>query len=454
MKRPDYQWFTLGEAARRVTISSADELSAWLTAQRQSGAALDQDAIKQIEDAFDRAPERVELFTLEEIEPTTHDASSLALRSSMRSTMHERGRWAVFTLAGQWVGGSQPQGLTELELSSYLRSLRWAAAAWVIARGGDELSLSWVGDAQLTAQLTAPTQRVSSEGQADEPTLLTWLNLDLSEASRERALSDPSRAPRVATLAPSNLEIIEALGALEMIVACEESSDLPKDWSGDVARLGPDLNPDLDALTARQPDLTISSLSVPGMERVITGLARRGLAQLALAPRSLDQVIGDISSVAARLGLEAQGAEVVERLRREREALTQLRNFPPARVYLEWWPKPMFTPGARCFSNELIALAGGVNVFGDREGSSVEISAQELIEAAPEVCFISWCGAPLEKLNPENLRRRAGLEELNESARRWVIPIDEAYTGRPGPRMLEASRQMARAIQALRGHEA
>ena len=114
----------------------------------------------------------------------------------------------------------------------------------------------------------------------------------------------------------------------------------------------------------------------------------------------------------------------------------------------------MFTPGARCFSNELIALAGGVNVFGDREGSSVEISAQELIEAAPEVCFISWCGAPLEKLNPENLRRRAGFEELNESARRWVIPIDEAYTGRPGPRMLEASRQMARAIRALRGYEA
>ena len=144
MKRPDYQWFTLGEAARRVTISSADELSAWLTAQRQSGAALDQDAIKQIEDAFERAPERVELFTLENLEPAIYDASSVTLSPST----HERRRWAVFTLAVQWVGGSQPQGLTELELDSYLRSLRWAAAAWVIARGGDDLSLSWVGDAQ------------------------------------------------------------------------------------------------------------------------------------------------------------------------------------------------------------------------------------------------------------------------------------------------------------------
>jgi iron complex transport system substrate-binding protein len=109
----------------------------------------------------------------------------------------------------------------------------------------------------------------------------------------------------------------------------------------------------------------------------------------------------------------------------------------------------MFTPGSTCFSNELIELAGGVNVFKDRIGSSVEITAQELIDADPDVCFISWCGAPYAKLNPENLRSRSGLELLNESARTHIIPIDEAYTGRPGPRMLEASRQMASVIQSL-----
>ena len=79
----------------------------------------------------------------------------------------------------------------------------------------------------------------------------------------------------------------------------------------------------------------------------------------------------------------------------------------------------------------------------------MEITPEELVEARPDVCFISWCGAPYAKLNPDNLRGRAGLEQLNEQARTQVIPIDEAYTGRPGPRMLEASRQMAEVIRAL-----
>jgi len=147
------------------------------------------------------------------------------------------------------------------------------------------------------------------------------------------------------------------------------------------------------------------------------------------------------------LGVPERGARLIERLEAERRELqARAASRSVARVYLEWWPKPMFTPGRDCYSNELIALAGGVNVFAGRAGSSIRIEPRELALAAPEVCFVSWCGAPASKLDPSNLIRRDGLAAVPAVRDGRVYPLHEAFSGRPGPRMLEAARVMARAI--------
>jgi iron complex transport system substrate-binding protein len=253
---------------------------------------------------------------------------------------------------------------------------------------------------------------------------------------------------RIVTLAPSNAEIVAALDRFGDVVACEDSSDYPPEVDT-VERLGPDLGPDLDRVAALQPDLVVSSLSVPGMERVVTGLRARALPQLVLAPTSYAAVLADIARVGAVLGEPARAQAVVDHMQRQRDQLEAHRRQPPVRVYLEWWPKPMFTPGGDCYSNELIELAGGTNVFGQREGSSVQIEAAELVAADPDVCFVSWCGVAPDKLDPGNLIEREGLQGLRAAAQGHVYRLDEAFSGRPGPRMLEASRRMAEAIARL-----
>ncbi len=297
--------------------------------------------------------------------------------------------------------------------------LVFAARAWLAARGGRTLNLA-----------DAEGRRIA-EG-----------------AFTLTGLSSPRPAPalRVVTLCPSNAEIVGALGAFARVVACEDSSDWPEEVAAR-ERLGPDLGPDLDRVAAIAPDLAISSLSVPGMERVVTGLRVRGVPQRVLAPRSVDDVIADLEVVAADLGMSA--AAVCEDMRREREALRAARGARRRRVYLEWWPRPMFSPGAACYSNELIDLAGGVNVFADRPGASLEVSAEEVVAAAPELCFVSWCGVAEAKLDPDNLIQRPGLEGLAAARAGRVYRLDERFSGRPGPRMLTAARIMARAIAGL-----
>lgn len=317
-------------------------------------------------------------------------------------------------------------GLARQELGS--RALRdpdalHAVRCWLAARG------------QRTTNLVTNSGQVVDRGAFDLASLGT----------APGGQGAPPR--RVVTIAPSNLEMVEALGCIDRVVACEDSSDWPAD-RGPVERLGPDLGPDLDRIAELKPDLVVSSLSVPGMERNVSGLRARGIPQVVLAPGSLADVMVDAQRVAACLGVQSAG--LVARLQTERDALRgDQSGADPVRVYLEWWPRPMFTPGRDCYSNELIELAGGVNVFRDRAGSSVEIQVADLVEADPEVCFVSWCGVDEAKLDPGRLRGRAELADVSAIRGGQVHALDERYAGRPGPNMLEAARRMADAIRGV-----
>lgn len=319
-------------------------------------------------------------------------------------------------------------GLSEQHIDAVAASdpdLLHAVQCWLCARGERSMDVR---------SLEAP-DRMIARG--------TFSPADLS--------SLPGQAPaRLITLCPSNAEMVHALDCFDRVIACEDSSDYPAMVST-LERLGPDLGPDLDRVAALTPDLVVSSLSVPGMERNVTGLWARGIPQIVLAPRSVADVMHELGVLASALGVEGKGREQAARMQHEVDALRAGNaGQTPLGVYLEWWPKPMFTPGSTCYSNELIALAGGRNVFGDKPGSSLEIKPADLIERNPQVCFVSWCGVALDKLDPDNLKKREGLGELAAAKRGAVFPVDERFSGRPGPRMLEAARVMAEGIQKAR----
>jgi len=298
-----------------------------------------------------------------------------------------------------------------------------AVSAWLIARGARSINLRRLED--------------------DQP-------LAVGPIAPEQLGIDPGRTftgPLV-SLCPSNAEAIAALGCFDRVIACEDSSDSPPEVE-QLERLGPDLGPDLDRIAALGPSLVVSSLSVPGMERNVTGLRARGVPQIVLAPRSIADVLAELERLGRALGVERRAAEVVADMREQIAALQRFAVGRPKRVYLEWWPRPMFSPGADCYSNELIALAGGVNVFGERPGSSLQIEPVELLAADPELCFVSWCGVAADKLDVRRLIERPGLEALGAARAGRVFPLDERFAGRPGPRMLEAARVMAEHIRRI-----
>src|SRR5438309_9652204 len=79
-------------------------------------------------------------------------------------------------------------------------------------------------------------------------------------------LSGPLDARRIVSVAPSNTEILHALGLGRRIVGVDRWSDYPPRVNS-LPRVGSDLRVDVERVTALQPDLVVASLHVRSEER-------------------------------------------------------------------------------------------------------------------------------------------------------------------------------------------
>ncbi|MBO1436702.1 cobalamin-binding protein [Meiothermus sp. CFH 77666] len=249
---------------------------------------------------------------------------------------------------------------------------------------------------------------------------------------------------RLVSLTCSNTEIVWALGCLDRLVGVDNNSDFPAQVRG-LPRVGPDLQIDLNQVEALKPDLVLASLSVPGMERVVEGLEKRAIPHLVLDPQTLQDVYADIEQVARWLGVEQQGQHVVRAMQQQ---IAQARGtlphwVRPPRLMVEWWPKPMIAAGRDSWVTQMLAALGAQNAFAHLPVRSRPLTPAEVEEAQPDAIVVSWCGA--KKLRPEVvLGRELDIPALRH---RQVFALEEAYLGRPGPRLAEGVKRLAELLR-------
>lgn len=260
---------------------------------------------------------------------------------------------------------------------------------------------------------------------------------------------------RLVSLTPSNTEIVHALGLDDWLVGVDDYSDYPPETVELLPKLGPDLQIDVDKVEALRPDLILASLSVPGMERVVQSLAERGLPYLVLNPLSLEDVLADIVRVGELTGHVERARRLVEELRGRlaavREAGGASRDEPPLRVFWEWWPRPLISPGRRSWINDLLGLVGAENVFAHLDVTSQTVSERDVLACDPDVIALCWCGSLQKAMDPERVRGRRGWERLRAVREGRIFALPEELFGRPGPRLVEGAEMLA---EVLRGERA
>jgi len=275
--------------------------------------------------------------------------------------------------------------------------------------------------------------------------------------------------PRIVSLLPGATEIVAALGAGAWLVGISHACDYPPDVthlprvtrtaldpglpSGAIdarvaaSRAGaPLVTLDVDRLRRLMPDVIIAQ-SLCDVCAVGDDLLARALPQLAHRPEvvtlhahALDEVFADMGRVGAALDLAGEAEELVAGLRYRLGSIPRSRSSKPPRVLVMEWVDPPYVAGH--WVPELVAAAGGQDVGAEPGTRSRARAWAELRALAPDLVVVSLCGfdVPRAKREAASVTDPDGRTLLDAG----VIYLDgNAYTSRPGPRLVDAAELLA-----------
>lgn len=243
----------------------------------------------------------------------------------------------------------------------------------------------------------------------------------------------------------SNTEIVSALGAASYLIGCDDDSDFPVAVVAAIPKLGRDLDLRVDEVIAMQPDLVLTSLTVPGHERIVDAIEAAGIRTLVCDPLSLEDIYRDIERIAEALSIPERGVQLIAEMR---AAMPSRANRNGPKVLIEWWPKPVITPTRLAWATDLIELAGGQNPWASIDAKSTPLTDEQVLASPPDVIAMSWCGVKVANYRADVVSRRPGWAAVPAVRNQQIVAISEEFLGRPGPRVVEGYRQLRAAIEA------
>lgn len=251
---------------------------------------------------------------------------------------------------------------------------------------------------------------------------------------------------RIVSLAPSNTEILFALGLGDRVVGVTKYCDFPAE-AQDKPKVGGFSTPDIEKIVELNPDLVVAA-SIH-QKQVIPELESRGIKVLALAPKTVDDVLQAIDLAGRATGAEKSARKMVEEMKARVVAVTSLvANLPDEarpRVFYVLWHDPLMTAGSDTLQSQLIDMAGGNNIFGDLTGYPT-VDLETLLQRQPQVIVAGSGHAPGDDAPWQWAKSEARLRDTEALRQGGVFQIDANITSRAGPRIVMALEETLRLI--------
>ena len=254
---------------------------------------------------------------------------------------------------------------------------------------------------------------------------------------------DRSRRPqRIISLAPSNTEILFALGLGDRIVGVTDYCDYPPEAKR-IVSIGGYSTPDAERIVSQNPDLVLAALG-NGQEN-ISLLKNLGFSVVALNPRSLEGILKNIELVGEITGSQKQAEELIFSIRGKIEVIgekVRQREIEerPRVLYIVWYPE-LWVAGSNTFPDELIRIAGGRNIAAEIEGWKI-MSMESVVEGDPEVIICSGHTGASYTIR-DNILKDSQFENLKAVKSGRVYPVaDPDTTELPGPRIIEGLEEI------------
>lgn len=263
------------------------------------------------------------------------------------------------------------------------------------------------------------------------------------------SLTLPNRPTRIVSTAPSNTEILFAIGGGEQLVGVTTYCNYPPE-AKQRQKIG-GFSPksiSIESIVKLQPDLV---LTTGGIQQSLTKSLRQvGLPVLSYDADSLDGVVENVRLIGQASGrqreAESLAARLQERLAAARARATAHQTAGP-RVLLLLSEEPLMSVGPKTFLGQMLELAGGQNVFADVTQQYPRISEEQIIQRNPEV-IVLWDGGNAA-VRREQLTKRPGWGQLDAVRHQRLPAIHEDLISRPTPRLFDGLDELTRALETV-----
>ncbi|MBI3792641.1 MAG: ABC transporter substrate-binding protein, partial [Gemmatimonadetes bacterium] len=206
-------------------------------------------------------------------------------------------------------------------------------------------------------------------------------------------------ATRIVSLNPSTTEVLFAIGAGSRVVGRTTWDGWP-DSARLVPSMGDALRPNVEVVLARKPDLVLLYASEDN-RAAAAAFRRAGIATLTLRNDHIADFARTTMLIARLTGDTAQARRVVDTvtasLARVRDAMA---GQPKVRAFWKTWDRPLLTIGKGSFLSELLAIAGGENLYDDLPSPSPAVTLEDVARRDPDVLLVAPGGERTPRASP------------------------------------------------------
>lgn len=262
---------------------------------------------------------------------------------------------------------------------------------------------------------------------------------------RSVSLAEP--AARVVSLAPSATEILFAVGAGEQVIGRDSFSNYPE-AAANIQDVGGSMGDySFEVIASLNPDLVLATeINTPEQVKALEDL---GLTVYYIKnPVQLDGLFPILETIGQLTGREAEASALVKDLTARVAAVTETvakaQTTPLVFYELDGSdPAKPWTSGPDTFMDQLIKMAGGINVGAVMQDAWAQISLEELLVQNPDLILL---GDAAYGVTAEQVAARSGWQTLSAVQNNAIYPFNDDTASRPGPRMVDALEELAKLL--------
>ena len=279
---------------------------------------------------------------------------------------------------------------------------------------------------------------------------------NISVTDDEGYITNMTSVPqRIISLAPSNTQILFAIGAGDRVVGVTDYDHYPYNFTawieaGNMTSIGGFSTPNKETIASLHPDLILATnINDPD---VVT-LRNLGYNVLVLNPNDVNGILHDITMVGTATGAAQNATATVNSINKEISDINTkiaAANETKPLVYYEVWTPPLMSVGSTSFINDVIQKAGGQNIFENETQQYPTVSSETIVQKNPDVILL-----PTEMANPgeapfygsvDQVKARPGWSAISAVKNNRVVIVNGDLFAEAGPRVAEQIDAAAKAF--------